>query len=430
MTSSALHWTSSPVRRRLVALSLLTLATAAVTGRGDLVAVAAPLLLLLAAFDGGRRPETLAAVVSASSQRCSEGDTLELQLRVGPDAAEAGDAPSPPPAAPPVRASLAGSPSWQVLGEERTGDTWTWRVTARTWGRHGPGTLELLAETPGALWCARLRLPAPEVSVEPDLPSPKATAHTTVLRARAGGRTAARAGSGSEFLGVRPYAPGDVLNRVNWPATARHDRLHVTTLAAEQAQDVLLLVDGMVEIGAFADTTVDRAVRAAAALARAHLRVGDRVGLVTVTPAMRWTLPGLGTRLRGRLMEHLLDIRRDYTELPPDLGRIPPFALPAGALVVALTPLLDERSLALVADLRMRGLAVLVVDVLGDVTLDRSGARTERVAQRLWALERAATAAQLGARGIPVLPWAPDGSLDVTMAPAVRRPVAGTAGVP
>ena len=53
----------------------------------------------------------------------------------------------------------------------------------------------------------------------------------------------ARPGHDSEFLGLRPYVPGDSPRLVHWPVSARTGRLHVRELVRLSTADVTLAVD-------------------------------------------------------------------------------------------------------------------------------------------------------------------------------------------
>ena len=68
---------------------------------------------------------------------------------------------------------------------------------------------------------------------------------------------------------------------------------------------------------------------------------------------------------------------------------IPARTLPPGALVVALTPLLDERTVLALVDLRGRGHDLVVLEVSPDPYVVPSSDPSDRVATRLWRLQRA-----------------------------------------
>jgi uncharacterized protein (DUF58 family) len=85
--------------------------------------------------------------------------------------------------------------------------------------------------------------------------------------------------------------------------------------------------------------------------------------------------------------------------------------LPPHALIVAITPLVDERSIRLITELRRRGDDVSVIEV-SPLTRVRPGqTASQALAYRLWVLERAALRSRLQALGIGVAVWGRDHNL-------------------
>jgi len=73
-----------------------------------------------------------------------------------------------------------------------------------------------------------------------------------------------------------------------------------------------------------------------------------------------------------------------------DVDVLPPRTLPPHALVVALSPLLDERSMRALADLRGRGFDLAVVDVSPLPFVSLPPGSTDALAYRFWPLWREA----------------------------------------
>jgi hypothetical protein len=102
-----------------------------------------------------------------------------------------------------------------------------------------------------------------------------------------------------------------------------------------------------------------------------------------------------------------------------------PHLVPSNALVMVLTPLIDLRSAAMLANLVRAGRFVVAVDTLTDqATPMTGGSRWLPVAQRLWLLERANVVGQLREHGVPVVPWGGAGSLDEVLRDVARMAVA------
>jgi uncharacterized protein (DUF58 family) len=241
------------------------------------------------------------------------------------------------------------------------------------------------------------------------------------LANRVGDHPARSAGDGSEFAGVRQYVAGDRQRSINWAATTRRGRLQVNTFAAERSQDLVLLVDATSDVGRPGSTSVDRSLRGALGVARTYLDARDRVGLVFAGAHMRWLAPGLGDRQFFRLLDAIVVGRAGWSS-GHDITRLPRAALPPGAAVIAFSPLLDARFVEMLRDLRQRSFPVLVVDVLPagrPLTWrgrDRGG--LDRLAERIWRMERQAVRFSLGELGVSVAPW--DGE-DVLALPAGPR---------
>ena len=87
---------------------------------------------------------------------------------------------------------------------------------------------------------------------------------------------------------VRDYRPGDAVNRIHWPTTARTTRLMVREFELDPTADiwVVLDLDRDVHAGSGVESTEEYAVAAAASLARHLLDKGRVVGLVSQTASL------------------------------------------------------------------------------------------------------------------------------------------------
>jgi hypothetical protein len=216
-----------------------------------------------------------------------------------------------------------------------------------------------------------------------------------------GEHVAALAGQGGEFASVRPLVPGDSARRINWAVSSRRDELHVNDYWAERALDLVIAVDTFSDVGPAGRRSLDVAVRGAAATAGGYLRHHDRVGVVVLGGVLRWIPPDASARQFYRIVDYVLDMPGWESVVDPDIDRVPRQALPAGALVVVFTPLLDPRAEQVIRDLRQRGFPVVVVDVL---TCEPPAGDSEvsRLALRLWRLDRVALRQSFAALDVPV----------------------------
>src|SRR5207247_311334 len=146
-------------------------------------------------------------------------------------------------------------------------------------------------------------------------------------------------------------------------------KLYVTQHHRERNADVVLMLDTLAEVGQPPDTTLDHAVRAAAALATAYLARKDRVGLIHYGGLIHWVKLGSGRAQYERLADALVRAGVVFTYVAKDLGLVPPGVLPPQALVIAITPLVDPRFSQAVLYMAARGFDVMVLVVsLVDVT--------------------------------------------------------------
>ena len=84
---------------------------------------------------------------------------------------------------------------------------------------------------------------------------------------------------------------------------------------------------------------------------------------------------------------------------------IPRRTLPPNALVIALSPLLDQRSVGALLDLRARGYDLAVIDVSPVPFIARPQSGLDAVAYDIWALRRDALRHRLQRAGVAVAEW-------------------------
>ena len=214
-----------------------------------------------------------------------------------------------------------------------------------------------------------------------------------------------RRGDGIEYADIRPFAFGDMVTRINWRATARRGELWVNDRHPERNTDIVLFLDSFTEARRGEASTLDLALRAAATLARGYIAKRDRVGLIGFGGALRWLLPGTGEAQLYRICEALLDTRILLHYAWRDIAVVPARVLPPQSLVVALTPLLDERSINALFDLRARGYDLVVVETSPVPYVDAAKNEVERLAFRLWQLRRDSLRERLRRGGVAVTEW-------------------------
>jgi len=152
-------------------------------------------------------------------------------------------------------------------------------------GRRGVLTLSdvgVWCEDPFRLIVRRVALTPPaHVVVYPvpvDSDRPVTPGHRTSHRERRSS-VATRRLSGDELSGLRPYAPGDRLTRLHWPALARSGDLMVREFVEPELASLTLLVD--VRPSVHAGDSLESTVSRAAALGITSLEQGVTVELCT-----------------------------------------------------------------------------------------------------------------------------------------------------
>jgi len=392
----------------LVALGLLGSLAA---GRPEPAVLALPFALVVLVGLLRARAPSVELVGRLASERALEGETAMLELTLVSDAPV--ERLELMPALPPGLAPAAAAPPVSLSPGER-------RVVAiplrcERWGAHAippvrlrsSGPLGVLAfEQQVELGLALKVFPRPEALRR--LVGPRET------RAYAGAERARAAGDGIEFAGIRPFLPGDRVRRVNWRVSGRRGALWVNEQHPERNTDVVLFLDAFAEAGRPGNGTFDLAVRASAALAERYLERADRVGLVSFGGYMRSLLPSTGTRQLYRIVDALLDTQIVVHYAWKGVEVIPRRSLPPGALVVAVTPLLDERSIRALLDLPGRGYDV-VIEVSPVPLTPLAPTPVGRVAHRVWRLEREELRARLRAAGASVVEWRPPEPLAAAM---------------
>ena len=402
-------WSLSAHARRLLTLALAGLAIAVITGRPEFAGVAAPAILLLAAWRPGR-PASITVAVRLTAHQVVEGEQAAVITTITGNGGYQ------------VEVAIRAATAFSAGDPARGGGGGTaLRVPFRAerWGIRRVGQLEIVLRDRFRLAEGHVTVGLPRIDCHP-LPA-RLTGKVVLSRlpSRLGEHPSRAAGEGIEFAGVRQFVPGDRQRRINWPATTRTGTLQLNTFTAERTQNVVVLADATANVGEPGATSLDLAFRAAAGTINCYLAAGDRVGLIVYADRLSWIGPGLGRRHFHRLMDLLLSSSRGW-ERTSGLTRLPRAALPPGALILVFSPLLHPRLVEALRDLRERGFSVLVVDVLTaepEMARDRSAA----LARRIWRLEQQAIRFSLTQLGIPVVHWDGQQSLDGPLAPYTRR---------
>ncbi|MFF5978048.1 DUF58 domain-containing protein [Streptomyces olindensis] len=409
-------WRAGERALRLGTLAVVALAAALVTGRPWVLALAAtPLVLLALALPSGPRPEAVTADAEVEPRRCFEGEQVTVRIAVSYDGETARLDPG-------VTLGYGVRLDHLAVGPHRVDLI----LTVQRWGRWTLGTVDVDVYDPGGLARRTVRAELGEVAV---FPLPEHAGLTPIpvrLPQRLGEHTAVQRGEGIEVTGVHPYVRGERQRRIHWPATTRRGTLQIHQFAAERTSDTVVLLDVLADIvdPVTGTSSLDETFRSAAGLVRAYLRTHDRVGVVSVGGATRWLQPGNGQGFY-RIVESVLDVRKDRAYRTEGLSLLPPPALPEGALVYVITPLTDRRIFDILHQVRGRANPMVVVEILTGEPILEPGDTEGELALRLWRADRDAMRFALVKRGIAVVAHRPGETLDLTLAPLLSTRIHG-----
>ncbi|RMI29229.1 DUF58 domain-containing protein [Nocardia stercoris] len=401
-TETELRWRPAALVFMLGTVAALALGAAILTQRWQLLVFAAPMIGVLATAPL-QVSRTRIVVDSAGELRCFESEEVIVSAAASVESGHALLRMSPEP--------MAGV---DIRVEETVDSGLTpagMQVVASTgrWGRY-PLRTRVTALSPAGLAVASASLPAGEVYVYPLADPQRMRLPRTELPERIGTHLTNRHGPGVEYADIRPYTAGDQLRTVNWPVSARRGRLYVTERLTQRAADVVVLVDTSMQAPGPASDSLELSVRGAAQVAQSALQAGDRTAIVCLGGEPRWLRPDIGRRQFYRIVDTVLAVGDGYVSAPGTLA--PHSAVPLGAVVVAFSTLLDTQFALALIDLRKRGHAVVVVDVLRGTPFVE---QLDPTMARMWQLERTAMYRDMGVVGVDVVAWPEETRLDQTM---------------
>lgn len=452
-------WAPTVALYRAAAIVVFGVGMGLVTGRADLVVLAAPVALglLLALFGRRLRPHLMAEPRSAAMVGAGivSGSTVAVRATLDGLA----DAELVTVMLPDTTARPTGSARTVAGGTDRELDT---AVDSRSWGPTMLARPDLLGVSADGLFIAG-PVAASETweLVLPAVPRIQPLQLPPINGGWAGAHTSRRPGQGSDLVDLRDYAPGDRMRSVHWRAYARLGKMYTRRTLSDADADLTICLDVRQNIGpkvpvppvllvdrtikAIADSfqllsdarsaraggpnardrldamekarysSLDHTVHAASAIASAQLGVGDRVGVMSVTGDHKALRPGTGTR-------HLQRIRYLLAKMTSSSHRMTPVAywgLRPGAVVVLCSPLADDLAAQAAVDCGSRGHQVVVIDTLPAREILRAAVGTDAEHLRVLSIQREMRIETIRRSGIPVLSWE-SGSIDLELARALK----------
>ncbi len=390
----------------IVILMLLGMATL----RGDVIALALPLLVALG-FGFVDMPQELAVRMTrrVAPERATQGEPVVVQITLVNDGAhlhmvmlrdmvprglEVIDGASQlvtslaPGAATELRYTVRGNRGMYTFGALQINACDRLGLFERSARLDAPGRLFVLPEV------LRLR----QVTVRPR----RTRVYSGIIPARQGG-------AGIEFFGVRSYQPGDPLRRINPRASARQiETLFVNEFEQERVADVGIILDAREksDVRGPDSSLFEYSVQAATALADGLLAQGNRVGLLVYGNSIEWTYPGYGKVQREKLMRALASARAGDRIALETLDAIPTRLFPTRSLLILISPLVAE-DMSVLVGLRGRGYQLLVLspDAVAYEQSILENAPDLAFGVRLASIERLLMLRRMQQAGVRVVNW-------------------------
>lgn len=408
------RWRASQLTRAIATCALVALVVAVIGAHWQLIAFAAPLLGVLCSISWQRPVPTILVHGEPDAQRCFESEQARLTVWVTEKAAANG--------ASAIELTVVAVDGMQLEVLDSDSRRQMVAATAQRWGRY-PVRARLDVIARGGLLAGTATVDAAEVLVFPLTPPQSTPIPQTELLDRLGAHLTRHIGPGVEYADIRAYVPGDQLRAVNWPVSARRGQLHVTERLTDRAADVVVLIDTYRQPAGPATDATERVVRGAAQVVQTALRHGDRAGIVALGGNRpRWLGADIGQRQFYRVLDTVLGAGERFENTTGTLA--PRAAVPAGAIVIAFSTLLDTEFALALLDLRRRGHVVVAVDILDSSPFQDE---QEPLVDRMWALQRSAMYRDMATLGVDIVSWQGDRSLDQSMGvlPDRRRRVRG-----
>ncbi len=399
-------------------LALCAIVAALGLQRSELLALGAPALVLLAVglLDGGYPAVTVTAAMDAP--RALEGDLTRLRVTVA-SADSVGL----------VEVEMSQAPSFHAIGIQRfvvairrgRARTIEFQLVPRDWGVLELPSFTVRTRRSTALFASNVQYRCTgSLRVHINEEPARSLLEPSAFRRVVGSHLASDRGEGCEIADVRPYQSGDRLQAINWRISARFDEPWVTLRHPDRSTTLVLVLDAHANYASDGQDTLRRTVRAAMGLARLHLNAQDQVGLLLTGQGRRWIRPQLGLSHLATMTDALLELStNDWAEHQHKRERLDRL-IPVDAVVIAISPLLNDVFGQLLEPLLARGQQVHVIEpqyrLPSDILVrSRDDNGDPEIARRVFELEQHLRRRALNELGASVSPWSDDEPIESTL---------------
>jgi uncharacterized protein (DUF58 family) len=167
---------------------------------------------------------------------------------------------------------------------------------------------------------------------------------------------------------VRPWAPGDSMNRIHWKSTARQGEILVKEFDLETTADAWIILDLQrgIQTGRGEESTVEAAIRVAASIADKALAENRSVGMTVNAHRMAILPADRGGRQHLKVMQLLAAVDGDGATSLDEVLVSTVSRLRRGMTAIVITASLDTAWVRPLATFRGRGIGCVAVTVDAD----------------------------------------------------------------
>jgi uncharacterized protein (DUF58 family) len=302
-------------------------------------------------------------------------------------------------------------------------------VLERGRGEHHFEGLRVIVNDYFDLFTLEDMLPSPaRVSIYPQVNRlSRITLRPRQTRGFAGYIPSRQGGSGTDFFGLREYQPGDSPRRINWRISAQqNETLYTNEFEQDRIVDIGLILDARLQgypppISSNQPSLFEAAVRAASSLAKSFLDDGNRVSLLIYGDTIERVFPGYGKLQFDRIQRSLARSRTGFNYALENLQHLPTRLFSARSQLVMISPLMADDTI-FYKRLLSQGYEVILVSP-NPVEEEARGIEADpdlSMAVRLARVERAVLLRAVKKMGARVVDWQIDHPLEQALQHSLR----------